>query len=66
MAERLIHHVVLVDGDVARPAELVPFGDESSHGAEVRAGSEITPERRTPWLGISDSNFDVKSENSSL
>ena len=24
------------------------------------------PQRPTPWLGISDSNFDVKSENSSL
>jgi hypothetical protein len=25
-----IDHVVLVDGDVARPAELLPFGDEFS------------------------------------
>jgi acetamidase/formamidase len=27
---------------------------------------EIPPQRPTPWLGISDSNFDVQSENSSL
>jgi hypothetical protein len=27
---------------------------------------EIPPLRPTPWLGISDSNFDVRRENSSL
>jgi len=36
--------------------------------AEAAGGDHtgITPQRRTPWLGISDSNFDVQSENSSL
>jgi hypothetical protein len=28
--------------------------------------AQIPPQRPTPWLGISDSNFDVQRENSSL
>jgi hypothetical protein len=41
-------------------------GETTNYLRGFAVGLGITPRRPTAWLAISDSNFDVQSENSSL
>ena len=58
------HHTVTLQpgAAAARGARLRRHRADHGH-REHRLDTSVRP---TPWLGISDSNFDVKSENSSL
>src|SRR5882757_1516117 len=49
---RHVKHVVLVNGDVARPAELLPFSDELSVGIEDLDAAVATVGHEDPPLGI--------------
>src|ERR1700674_1122537 len=49
---RHVDHVVLVDGDVARPAELLPFGDEVSVRIEDLDAAVAAVGHENPPLGI--------------
>src|SRR5262245_17729662 len=49
---RHVDHVVLVDGDVARPAELLPFGDELSVRIENLDAAVAAVGHENPPLGI--------------